>query len=73
MLLELRRCLRILSVRSALYVISSLFWLVLIHVELRNCHVGLYIYAIDSNKFVDTVYIDFSKRLILYHTANYCI
>ena len=37
MVLVLRRCLQILSVRTALYLISSLLWLVLIHVELRNC------------------------------------
>ena len=39
MVLVLRRCLQILSVRTALYLISSLLWLVLIHVELRNCPV----------------------------------
>ena len=39
MVLVLRRCLRILSVRIALYLIPLLLWLVLIHVELRNCPV----------------------------------
>ena len=39
MVLVLRRCLRILSVRIALYLIPSLLWLVLILVELGNCHV----------------------------------
>ena len=39
MVLVLRRCLRILYVRTALYIISSLLWLVLIYVELRNCPV----------------------------------
>ena len=37
MVLVLRHCLRIMSVRTTLYLISSLLWLVLIHVELRNC------------------------------------
>ena len=37
MVLVLRRCLRIISVMTALYLISSLLWLVLIPVELRNC------------------------------------
>ena len=32
-------CLRILSVRTTLYLIPMLLWLVLIHVELRNCPV----------------------------------
>ena len=41
--------------------------------QLLNCS-KMWINAIDSNKFVDTVYISiFPKRLILYHTANYCI
>ena len=35
----LRRCQRISDVMTALYIIPSLLWLVLIHVELRNCHV----------------------------------
>ena len=35
----LRRCLRIISVRTAIYLIPSLLWLVIIHVELRNCPV----------------------------------
>ena len=39
MVLVLRRCLRILSVRTALCIIPSLLWLVLIHVELGNCPV----------------------------------
>ena len=39
MVLLFRRCLRVLSVRIALYLISLLLWLVLIHVELRNCPV----------------------------------
>ena len=39
MVLVLRRCLRILSVRTALCLIPSLLWLVLIHAELRNCPV----------------------------------
>ena len=36
MVLLFRRCLRVLSVRVALYLISLLLWLVLIHVELRK-------------------------------------
>ena len=36
----LRRCPLILSVRTALYLIPSLLWLVRIHVELRNCPVS---------------------------------
>ena len=39
MVLVLLRCLRIISVRIALYIIPSLLWLVLIHVELGNCPV----------------------------------
>ena len=39
MVLLFRRCLQVLSVRIALYLISLLLWLVLIHVELRNCPV----------------------------------
>ena len=37
--LVLRRCLRIISVSTAIYLIPSLLWFVLIHVELRNCPV----------------------------------
>ena len=40
MVLVLRCCQRILSVRTALYLIPLLLWLVLIHVELRNCPVS---------------------------------
>ena len=39
LVLVLRRCLRIISVRTALYIILSLLWLVILHVELRNCPV----------------------------------
>ena len=39
MVLVLQRCLRIPSVRIALYIILLRLWLVLIHVELRNCPV----------------------------------
>ena len=39
MVLVLRRCLRIISGMTALYVIPSLLWLVLIQVELGNCPV----------------------------------
>ena len=45
MVLVLRRCLRILSVRTILYLIPSLLRLVLIHVELRNCPVPGTCYA----------------------------
>ena len=37
--LVLQRCLLIPSVRIALYIILLRLWLVLIHVELRNCPV----------------------------------
>ena len=37
MVLAFQRCRQILSVRTALYLIPSLLWLVLIHVELGNC------------------------------------
>ena len=37
MVLVLRHCQHILSVKTTLYLIPSLLWLVLIHVELRNC------------------------------------
>ena len=39
MVLVFQRCRQILSVRTALYLIPSLLWLVLIHVELGNCPV----------------------------------
>ena len=37
MVLVLRRCIRIIYMRTALYLIPSLLWSVLIRVELRNC------------------------------------
>ena len=40
MVLVLRRCQRILSARTSLYIIPSLLWLVLIHVDLRNLPVS---------------------------------
>ena len=40
MVLVLRRCQRILSPRTSLYIIPSLLWLVLIHVDLRNLPVS---------------------------------
>ena len=39
MVLVLQRCLRIPSVRIALYLLPLLLWLVPIHAELRNCPV----------------------------------
>ena len=39
MVLVFRRCRQILYVRTALYIIPSLLWLVIIHVELGNGHV----------------------------------
>ena len=39
MVLVLRHCQPILSVKTTIYLIPSLLWLVLIHVELRNCPV----------------------------------
>ena len=39
MVLVLRHCQQILSVKTTLYLIPALLWLVLTHVELRNCPV----------------------------------
>ena len=45
MVLVLQRCLRILSVRIALYIIPSLLWLVLLHVELKGHCIEFKYYA----------------------------
>ena len=50
MVLVLRRCLRILSVMTVLYIIPSLLWLVIIHIELINCPV---LYQAHKSSFYD--------------------